>query len=117
MKVENFNNNVAANSQNVNNNCHLNGDANHCSPYWIDQDEVVISGISCRLPESDNMNEFKDHLVNGDDMVTKDDRRWEPVQKNSAHLEFQVVESRPFFQFSMSPTFGKSSFFLISLSK
>ena len=40
--------------------------------------EVVVSGISCRLPESDNMEEFKDNLLNGVDMVTEDDRRWKP---------------------------------------
>lgn len=40
--------------------------------------DVVISGISCRLPESDNMEEFKQNLMNGVDMVTEDDRRWQP---------------------------------------
>jgi len=40
--------------------------------------EVVISGLSGRLPESDNIAEFHEHLINGDDMVTEDDRRWEP---------------------------------------
>jgi len=40
--------------------------------------EVVISGFSGRLPESDNIAEFREHLINGDDMVTEDDRRWEP---------------------------------------
>ena len=41
-------------------------------------DDVVISGVSGRLPESDNIQEFRDHLMNGDDMVTDDDRRWPP---------------------------------------
>ena len=41
-------------------------------------DSVVISGISGRLPESDNIEEFKEHLLNGDDMVTEDHRRWKP---------------------------------------
>ncbi|XP_076458650.1 fatty acid synthase-like isoform X1 [Babylonia areolata] len=45
--------------------------------YCMDQ-EVVISGISGRLPESDNMEEFRQHLMNGEDMVTEDDRRWQP---------------------------------------
>jgi len=40
--------------------------------------EVVISGFSGRFPESDNIAEFREHLINGDDMVTEDDRRWEP---------------------------------------
>ena len=39
---------------------------------------IVIAGISCRLPESDNMEEFWEHLICGADMVTEDDRRWEP---------------------------------------
>ena len=39
-------------------------------------EEVVISGVSGRLPESDNVAEFKSHLVNKEDMVTADDRRW-----------------------------------------
>ncbi len=41
-------------------------------------DDIVISGIACRLPESDNVGEFAQHLFNGDDMVTEDDRRWPP---------------------------------------
>ena len=41
-------------------------------------DEIVISGISCRLPESDNMDEFWDNLVSGKDMVTETNRRWPP---------------------------------------
>ena len=41
-------------------------------------EEVVISGLSGKLPESDNIAEFREHLINGDDMITDDDRRWEP---------------------------------------
>ena len=40
--------------------------------------EIVVAGISCRLPESDNMEEFWEHLICGADMVTEDDRRWKP---------------------------------------
>lgn len=43
--------------------------------------EVVISGLSGRFPESDNIAEFREHLINGDDMITEDDRRWEPGQQ------------------------------------
>ncbi|XP_021358822.1 fatty acid synthase-like [Mizuhopecten yessoensis] len=39
---------------------------------------VVISGISCRLPQSNNMEEFKQNLMTGVDMVTEDGRRWQP---------------------------------------
>lgn len=42
--------------------------------------DVVISGISGRFPESDSMEEFKNNLFAGVDMVTEDDRRW-PVGK------------------------------------
>ena len=41
-------------------------------------DDIVISGISCRLPESNNMDEFAKNLMEGIDMVTEDDRRWPP---------------------------------------
>ena len=40
--------------------------------------EVFISGASCRLPESDNLEEFWHNLIEGRDMVTEDDRRWPP---------------------------------------
>ena len=50
------------------------------------QQDVVISGVSCRLPESDNMAEYRDNLMNGVDMVTGDDRRWKPG--NNKHLPY-----------------------------
>lgn len=39
-------------------------------------EEVVIAGISGKLPESDNLQEFWANLIGGVDMVTDDDRRW-----------------------------------------
>ncbi|KAL0116142.1 hypothetical protein PUN28_011183 [Cardiocondyla obscurior] len=50
-------------------------------PYSIDSD-IVISGISGRLPESSNIEEFKENLMKEMDMVTDDDRRW---TANNAH--------------------------------
>ena len=44
----------------------------------IKTDELVISGISARLPEAENMEEFGDNLFNGVDMITDDGRRWTP---------------------------------------
>ncbi|XP_033100036.1 fatty acid synthase-like [Anneissia japonica] len=41
-------------------------------------DDIVIGGISGRLPEANNLDEFWQHLINGEDMVTEDDRRWLP---------------------------------------
>jgi fatty acid synthase len=40
------------------------------------QDDLVISGISGRFPESDNVQEFAENLFAGVDMVTEHDRRW-----------------------------------------
>lgn len=40
--------------------------------------EVVISGLSGRLPESDNIAEFRENLFNEVDMVTENSNRWEP---------------------------------------
>ena len=42
--------------------------------------DIVIAGVSCRLPESDNVEEFWQHLISGKDMVTEDDRRRPPGQ-------------------------------------
>lgn len=44
----------------------------------VSTEDVVISGVSGRLPESDNVEEFRQHLINEEDMVTEDDRRWTP---------------------------------------
>lgn len=38
--------------------------------------DVVISGISGRFPLSDDINEFKDNLYAGVDMMTCDSSRW-----------------------------------------
>ncbi|XP_025270792.1 fatty acid synthase-like [Camponotus floridanus] len=40
--------------------------------------DIVIAGISGRLPESSNIEEFKENLMKGTDMVTEDERRWKP---------------------------------------
>lgn len=57
----------------------VNGSGDSPVPHVYDMsEEVVISGISARLPESDNMEEFRENLMSGRDMVTEDDRRWQP---------------------------------------
>ncbi|XP_011695797.1 PREDICTED: fatty acid synthase [Wasmannia auropunctata] len=43
--------------------------------YSVDSD-IVITGISGRLPESSNIEEFKENLMKEMDMITDDDRRW-----------------------------------------
>lgn len=45
-------------------------------PTWDMNEDIVISGISGRFPESDNTDEFADNLLGGVDMITEDDRRW-----------------------------------------
>ncbi|XP_014471165.1 PREDICTED: fatty acid synthase-like [Dinoponera quadriceps] len=44
-------------------------------PYSLDND-IVITGISGRLPESENIEEFKQNLMKGVDMISEDERRW-----------------------------------------
>ncbi|XP_047503403.1 fatty acid synthase [Pieris napi] len=41
-------------------------------------DEVVVTGLSGRLPQSDTIEEFAEQLFAGVDLVTADDRRWMP---------------------------------------
>lgn len=47
-------------------------------PFWRDQEEIVISGVSGRFPRSDNVQQFGDLLMAGEDLVTEDDLRWPP---------------------------------------
>lgn len=39
-------------------------------------DEIVISGMSGRFPECDNVSEFNEKLLSGVDMVKDNDSRW-----------------------------------------
>lgn len=39
-------------------------------------EDIVISGISGRYPESDNMDELAKNLLENVDMITEDERRW-----------------------------------------
>ena len=55
----------------------------------VSTEDVVISGVSGRLPESDNVEEFRQHLINKEDMVTEDDRRWTPGEDSQY---FETVE-------------------------
>lgn len=55
----------------VNGNGSGNGDAR-----WNSTDDIVISGLSGRLPESNNIEEFKEQLFAGVDLITDDERRW-----------------------------------------
>ena len=60
--------------------------------------KVVISGLSGRFPECNDVKTFKEKLYNGDEFVTIDDRRW-PVgfkdkrmkKKNRKLIIIQIV--------------------------
>jgi fatty acid synthase len=39
-------------------------------------EEVVISGIAGCFPDSENVYQFRDNLINKVNMMTIDDRRW-----------------------------------------
>nr|UEN71130.1 fatty acid synthase 2 [Glyphodes pyloalis] len=41
-------------------------------------DDIVLTGISGRLPDSNSIEEFAKNLFDGVDLVTADDRRWTP---------------------------------------
>ncbi|GMR51168.1 hypothetical protein PMAYCL1PPCAC_21363, partial [Pristionchus mayeri] len=46
--------------------------------FWKEQDDIVISGVSGRFPRSENVEEFGDLLLAGEDLITEDDSRWPP---------------------------------------
>ncbi|XP_066991506.2 fatty acid synthase [Anabrus simplex] len=46
------------------------------SARWNAEDDVVITGLSGRLPESANIEEFRKQLFEGVDLITDDERRW-----------------------------------------
>jgi len=52
-----------------------NGAINGNSTY-SENNEIVISGISGRLPESNSIAELEENLFAGIDLVTDDERRW-----------------------------------------
>ncbi len=41
-----------------------------------ENDDIVISGMGGRFPESDTVDEFAQNLYNKVDMIVDDDRRW-----------------------------------------
>lgn len=40
------------------------------------EEEIVISGIAGRFPDTDNMKQMQEHLLNKIDLGSEDDRRW-----------------------------------------
>ncbi|CAI4233223.1 unnamed protein product [Auanema sp. JU1783] len=47
-------------------------------PFWKTQDDIVISGVSGRFPRCENVDEFAEKLLAGEDLITEDELRWPP---------------------------------------
>lgn len=60
--------------------------------FGFQPEDVVITGFSGRLPECDSIDELKQKLYAGEDMVNDDPRRW-PYGKNENLIEFFGVEN------------------------
>lgn len=64
-------------------------------------DEIVISGISGRFPEADNIQQFRYNLENKVDMITEDNRRWDIVHpelpRRSGKVNFVTKFDAGFF--------------------
>lgn len=54
---------------------------------WEMNEDIVISGISGRFPEADNIDELAKNLLENVDMITEDERRW-PIGKHNQELKF-----------------------------
>nr|QDK64693.1 fatty acid synthase [Macrobrachium nipponense] len=69
------------------------------------QENVVISGMSGKFPESNSVEEFAQNLYGGVDMVTEDDRRWPPGSYGLPTRSGKVVDLAHFDSsfFSVSP--------------
>lgn len=46
------------------------------------EDDVVISGMSGRFPECDTIEEFREKLFSGVDLVKEDDSKWPKGEKS-----------------------------------
>ncbi|XP_066589497.1 fatty acid synthase [Prorops nasuta] len=66
---------MPAQFESMNNPIVMNSVVTNGGNYPID-DDIVITGISGRFPESNTMEEFKQALFEGIDLVTDDERRW-----------------------------------------
>ena len=50
--------------------------ARQVMPDWAVKEDIVISGMSGRFPESDTLEEFECNLYNNIDMIVENERRW-----------------------------------------
>ncbi len=59
-------------------------------PKTISED-IVISGMSGRFPESDSVDEFADNLYNNVDMITLDNRRWPTGYHTMTFIWYKIL--------------------------
>ena len=52
--------------------------------------DIVISGMSARLPESRNVDEFCNNLFAGIDMVTNKEDRWPNGNENNLEVNYSM---------------------------
>ncbi|CAG2161715.1 unnamed protein product [Oppiella nova] len=74
----------------------------------IMSEDIVISGMSGRFPESDSTDEFAHNLYNGVDMITDDNRRW-PTDLYAMNNRMGKVKEVDKFDgnfFGIMPTMG-----------
>jgi hypothetical protein len=55
-------------------------------------EDIVISGMGGRFPESDTVDEFANNLYNNVDMIVDDDRRWPKGNKFQFNLTLRLDE-------------------------
>ena len=72
-------------------------------------DDIVISGISGRYPESENVEEFWYKLLNGIPMYSQDDRRW-PVGKLVLFLKIFWQPNENFYDEKLFFIYKRSQF-------
>ncbi|GMS81309.1 hypothetical protein PENTCL1PPCAC_3484, partial [Pristionchus entomophagus] len=64
--------------------------------FWKEQDDIVISGVSGRFPRAENVDEFADLLLAGEDLVTEDNLRWPPGIYDLPKRHGKIRELRKF---------------------
>ena len=57
-------------------------------------EDIVISGISGRYPESDSLDEFWEKLLSGVELISCNDRRW-PIGEFFYFIIFRSVSETP----------------------
>lgn len=70
----------------------------------ISDDDIVISGISGRFPNSHNLHEFWTNLINSNEMYSLETNRWPTISERlptySGHLDIHDQFDAEFFNVS-----------------